>query len=100
MWPDRTIRRKSNIFNLIPFQLDIDEKKLVGLKTVGTRLHTNDIFELHTPTKCGASVYHTSVCLLVSDPVLIGCDKSMSCDIRMIETLIRLKSSNWLNLDD
>ena len=44
----------------------------------------------------GFSISH--VCLSVSDPILIGCDKS--CDIRIIETLICLKSSHWLNLDD
>ena len=30
------------------------------------------------------------------DPIIIGCDKS--CDIRVIETLICLQSSRWLNI--
>ena len=42
------------------------------------------------------SLFHASVCLWSKATILIGCDKS--CDIRIIETLICLQSSHWLNL--
>ena len=33
-------------------------------------------FKVHTPTGCGPSVSGASVCMSVSDPFLIGCEKS------------------------
>ena len=37
---------------------------------------TIDLFKLHTPTGFGPSVSGASVCLSVSDPFFIGCEKS------------------------
>ena len=35
-----------------------------------------ELFMIDTTAECGASVYHTSICLFVSDPFLVGCEKS------------------------
>ena len=56
------------------------------------------LFKVPTPMKLEPLGSSASISLSLSDPILIGYYKPY--DIRIIETLIFLQSSHWLNLDD